>query len=211
MKIEFICKVLTAAVSMWLAHPVLSKSLDHKEDNYSNTAIVVEWDQYYIDQENKDYVWTLAEYVFNFLRLTPDFLDKDAIPLFTRADNFEGDALHTRMIFSSDCAFLDFLDKNSASPEIVNLRVAMRSFLKSESGTITGPVPSDLDDKIKAVFPGATKKTDELIDVYNFGPNVIGFSNTFPKDDDYEDEDIIAIFSWTYANAEQVSTDKPKI
>ena len=203
--------MLTAAVYCMFAAPSMAKSLDHKVDNYSNTAIVVEWDQYYIDQENKEYVWTLAEYVFNFLRLSPGYLDKDAIPLFTRGDNFAGDAMHTRMVFSSDCAFLDFLNKNSESPEIVNLRLAMRSFLKSESGTITGPIPGDLDNKIKAVFPNATKKTGKQIDVYNYGPLIVGFSNTYPKDEDYVGEDIIATFSWVYAEAEQVATDAVKI
>lgn len=145
------------------------------------------------------------------MRLSPGFLDKDAIPVFTRGDNFAGDALHTRMVFTSDCAFLDFLDKNSNSPEIVNLRLAMRSFLKSESGTITGPVPGDLDAKIKAVFPNASKKTGEQIDLYNYGPLLVGFSNTYPQDEDYVGEDIIATFSWAYADPEQVETDAVKI
>ena len=81
----------------------------------------------------------------------------------------------------------------------------MRSFLSSESGTIYGPIPTDLGTKLETVFPGVKRVPDTVVDIYNYGPFVNGFVTNLATEE--TGDEIVLNYSWTYDDPAQVEKD----
>ena len=87
---------------------------------------------------------------------------------------------------------------------MINLINAKRTLLTGYYGTIYGPVPEELYEKVETAFPN-TKYDSTPVELYGFGPFVNGFISEM-SDSTTTSTEVMVNYAWSYGDPSEVET-----